>query len=119
MTDRKAMLDLAERVEAASGPDRELDRLIAHAIGSVPADALPCKGGWVVDGRPHAAPPYTKSIDAAEALKPAHCGNNWSLVGSDGPVGFPWQGDVCGELSDARTPALALVAACLKARAHA
>ena len=61
------LVKLAERAEAASGPDRELDREIAVAVGH-PWDYA---ADW--GSRGHERPvafPYTASIDAAMMLVP-------------------------------------------------
>lgn len=116
--------DLALRVEEATGPDRELDRLIQLAIRKpVPSDA------WT--GR-DAIPPqkprhFTASLDAAMTLVP----EGWIALISN--VGLP---DECNTAKgsaivgygradlepievEAATPALALTAAALRARSKA
>jgi len=40
MADREALVALAERVERVTGPDRELDWLIAEAVGEVPVHSI-------------------------------------------------------------------------------
>lgn len=116
------LLSLAARLEAAEGPDRELDAAISMAIGSVSRGALPCKGGWVVDGKPIAAPKFTASLDAAMTLLPE--GSLWAFGSmEDGPFArVLWpnaDGTYTGNYLEvsAATPALALCAASLKARA--
>ena len=97
------LLKLAERCEAAEGPDRELDLDImrwAENIGGDPANARP----------------YTASIDAALMLVPKR--HTWTLY-ADGCAGVcPKRDD--DDLADgtiwAATPALALCAAALRAR---
>lgn len=84
MTDPKALLELAERVEKASGPDRELDRLIDPIARS---DVVEWPGGGLArklhDGRHvvHSAAHYTASLDAAMTLVP----EGWSVarIGQD------------------------------------
>ena len=128
---RATLLALAERVEAATGADRELDAQVWLAC--VPgttrnelcyihkASSREC----VIDETRDAnrrliiVPYYTASLDAAMSLVPSGyewsvnwCGNsvaNVSEIGVDYPVH-------CG---GAATPALALTAACLRARAIA
>src|SRR3569832_1648284 len=114
------LLELAERCEAATRPDRELDWDIADAMGS--------------NGSIHkrvAAPRYTASLDAAMTLVPEHGAverSGWHTIGT------PWAGfeiwmyreengtwlhsssDPITE-GNAATPALALCAAALRARA--
>ena len=116
---------LAGRVEAATGPDRELDAAIANAVGAEHGQ----KSGWsngengdyfVID---ECAPRYTASIDAALTLVP----DGWSVLSawnptgrckcdlSDGPMdgqNRTWIGS-----EPCPTPALALTAAALRAGA--
>jgi len=113
--------ELAERVEAATGPDRELDRAISDALGV---------------GRFHAAGSsawqYTSSLDTAMTLVP----EGWLLQflqeidyldGED--AGPPWTAELRWRenfSSSGRsacqvwcaTPALALCAAALRARSQ-
>lgn len=126
---------LSERVEAATGPDRELDAEIAVAVsGDVGAIVVPPyerflfshKPGWWRDGtnKSHSAPSYTASLDAALTLMPSDA--FWRL-GHDGdgadPSEFraqvlvPTLGSIDAHgAAFAATPALALCAAALKAR---
>lgn len=117
MTDR--LLELVERLEAATGPDRKLDVAIAKALG------LPhgretgwCNNEngdyWVVD---ECAKPFTASLDDALDLVPDgwsfNLGNDtqpWAMLWIDMPSydGVPYRGH-------AATPALALCAAALRA----
>lgn len=102
-------MTLIERLEAASGPDRDLDMRIAD-LGrewKLPGSATP---GY--------APMFTASLDAALTLVPE--GHKWVLH-SDGCAGVK----LCdmGDDDDlptgedwAATPALALCIAALKAR---
>lgn len=134
------MNDLIERIEAASGPDREIDREIMlssgyryeqrdigcrYEDGSVALD-------WVyveikTDKWRSTHPlSFTSSIDAALTLVPE--GFEWSLeyqaghhVSSDGEcmVAIAKLGDPCRDWeSTSATPALALCAAALKSRAY-
>lgn len=119
MTDR---LELAERVEAASGPDRELDALI-HEVFGLPfemeywseADTTPQRNLSKV---PH----YTASLDAAMTLVPD--GWNWGVWmrhdwrEQNAQVWHPAR-DASTLHGYAATPALALCAASLRARASA
>jgi hypothetical protein len=125
MTDRTTMLALAERAEKAEGPDREFDRLIAfvvgHKHGRIGEWANSHNGDYVVIEECAAA--YTASIDAALTLKAPH--TLWA-TGSmeEGPFArLCWpqpDGSYLGGYFEAKaaTPALALVAACLRARAE-
>jgi hypothetical protein len=90
VTNADKLRELADRVERAIGPDREIDRDIALALGMYdrpedlgcfvdPAEAVVAGGGqtW-------APPEWTASLHAAKALK--HHGDLW-CVGrmEDGP----------------------------------
>ena len=126
-------MKLSDQVEAATGPDRELDRAIIDAISTdynfgtrssgltygKAWDQCPYEE-WTVDGGVVGhAPDYTASIDAAMTLVP----EGWQMIdGQDVPErsfrrltlnkgGFSpyFQGL-------AATPALALCAAALRAR---
>jgi hypothetical protein len=149
-----ALLDLAERCEQATGPDRELDMLIDCALKGIevvyPTEGHPmtpgrggrieAKGtfellGWIDPGKvnrnfsPYGGrdryPAYTASLDAAMTLVP----EGWR-VGSMGETVIegddPWNarllekrfdGRAKSAQGDAATPALALCAAALRARA--
>lgn len=65
--------DLIERLEKATGPDRQLDAEIMRAVCSELSDTMVTDTGWCVGGD-HAAPSkakdYTGSIDAALTLVP-------------------------------------------------
>jgi hypothetical protein len=103
MTDLSALL---ERVEKAEGPRYELDQAINRAVDS-----------W----QPAVPPPYTASLDAALALvervlpghrsivERAHDGTGWAMI-QTGP-------EEPRNMTDAPTPALALISALLKALA--
>ncbi len=114
------MTDISEliaRIEAATGPDQELDaeiHLLAtkNTIACVADIMAGCELGWE-------HPAYTASIDAALKLAPE--GWDWIIgasAGSKFPVAnlgrsYPTNKNVAHE---AATPALALCAAALKAR---
>lgn len=94
------LLKLAERLEHASG---EYDPLLCSDIH----DVLP-------EPKCVQPPNYCASLDAAETLVPEYCKDVWSLIG-----GTKWQALVGLDdyQADAATPALALCAAALRARA--
>jgi hypothetical protein len=136
MTD---LMELASRVEAREGPDRELDALICLAIGQSGGNPIVAPGmaGWLVGSQtnpnPVEAKRYTASLDAAMSLVPPNCypwvefGKNKGVAESRrwyAHIAAPddwdrqrvedeWHCDVY-----AATPALALTAAALRARAH-
>lgn len=67
------MLTLIERLEQATGPDRELDARIHLAVTPDLSDAITDRftPGWIVGGNranPIEAPAYTASLDATVAL---------------------------------------------------
>lgn len=114
----KVILDLTERCEKATGPDRELDATIAKAVGEKHGRET----GWcnnengdyyVID---ECAARYTASIDAAMMLVPEGC-EFW--CGSKDATGtsWAWVGQFGGpeEIGTAASPALALCAAALRA----
>lgn len=96
------LLRLAERVEAAEGPDRELDREICLALRS---------GRWISPG---AVPAYTSSLDAAMTLVPEGCGIAIFWFSLDRIAEAQVGGD---RKMKGATTALALTAAALRARA--
>lgn len=95
--------ELIERLEKATGPDRELDIAICAALGKTRLDP-----GF------QTAPAYTDSLDAALTLVPEglgwiisrhdNGGAYWAEVGDE-----PWQ-------YTGATPAIALCIPALKAR---
>lgn len=136
-------MDLIERLSAATGPDRELDRAIAEdGLGMITEWLAPVNSPVMVlcfmpyrreGAQPPASaevPAYTASLDAAITLIPAD--TVWHVMtdygdlnrAKVGPVGKPSATvyrcndrppDVF-EQADAETPALALCIAALKAR---
>lgn len=107
---------LVERIEAASGPDRELDCRIWCAISGPTFDVAVAV---VPDFSQWQAPFYTASIDAAMTLVPE--GRSWELtkLESAGTAqAFIWNMKELGEGdgAEAKTPALALASAALRAR---
>lgn len=123
------LLELAERCEWAEGPDRELDALIAAnlRVGTEHGWAFKNYPQWIgrADGRVHlddggpsfSAPAYTASLDAAMTLVPTDH-PKWAVTGRNSATCGPKHGEGGPlEWTFAATPALALCAAALKARA--
>lgn len=136
---RAEYLALAERAERAEGADRELDAAIFRTLGRVPAVASNVR--WATEERRElrgivfgpdgyedewwAVPAFTASLDAALSLVPE--GMTWRVgwqekrfsEGHEGvaavPAPLPFADD--WRESRAATPALALVAAALRALA--
>jgi hypothetical protein len=123
MTDPATLLALAERCEQAAWPDRELDAEIAWMLTAQdrkrlgPPDlrreiwhaGLPTPAWVPFENVSSFHPHYTASLDAAVTLVPDGCG--WMVMSSAAKVGV-WP-------SHGATPALALCAAALRARAAA
>lgn len=111
------MNDLIERIEAASGPDREID--LAIDLGARPDQwAQVCHDNpasvptqWCDDDE---LPRYTASVDAALTLVPVD--RQWSITNCRSPKTVAQVGAF--NVGSAATPALALCAAALKARAY-
>ena len=139
------VLDLAARIEAATGADREVDRLIEetrpgvlrhsdHTRTDAHRKAPNDEWAYVISGDGHPdyppgqgypSPRYTASLDAAMTLVPE--GMRWAvdtfsgkaeatIAIIDDATGY-YVGDE--STSHAVTPALALTAAALRARAQA
>ncbi len=120
MSDPATLLALAERCEQATGPDKELDFTI---------DGFMLKHGPETDRirNPRYVLPYTASLDAAVTLVPE--GWRWKAILRDSIRGentgegyvhngrLHMTGDYRGFSNFAATPALALCAAALRARA--
>lgn len=123
------MDELIKRLEAASGPDRELDADIATSLGKPVCKDDPCN--WVIkypgayDYRK--LPRYTASIDAALTLVPegldwfvkhyASAGGKYGAVVTSPEIAARSWGDYSHD--DAATPAIALCIAALRARSAA
>jgi hypothetical protein len=136
MTDRATLLALAERVEKAHCAGRGLDAVISCALRigpDLPDWAASWSGEWRPtmhgsavllheDGKPgphFTSPAYTASLDAAMTLVPE--GASWSLTSAleDEPPCATVLTMESTEHGLAATPALALCAAALRARAEA
>ena len=123
---------LARRCEQATGPDRELDVRIHCLVRGVEfpeppyegeyidydeipyggvVKVVPTKNGLLLPSRKDSALRYTASLDAAMTLVPEGC--NWCIDTREGPPAA----NVGGMWVEGRTPALALCAASLRARA--
>jgi hypothetical protein len=135
MDAREKLIELAERCEAASGPDRDLADDILRACGFVQMEKRRTNGGYqqkwkMPDGR-HQQISFdpTKSLDAAMTLVPVgwfvnslteYNQRTWDAIlrgprPSDAPM---WVSSrTKGNERGVATPALALCAAALRARA--
>ena len=119
--------DLISRVEKLTGPDREVDWLIAEAIGhdsfSVTSTQFPpFAAGSKAD---KAIPHYTRSLDAAMTLVPE--GYDYGIAyskqyGLEAWVQKPFKSSTCHQgyapegMNGDATRALSLTAAALRAR---
>ncbi|QJR01770.1 hypothetical protein HH800_05900 [Sphingobium yanoikuyae] len=121
MTDRDTLLALAERVEALSNPNAEIDGDIVMALGLLNFDTHRLL--LFADGQmaPAISPAYTASLDAAKTLVPKgwHVGMLTECDEDDSPSCCLTQNeepcrDAVGRGADM---ALSLVAASLRARA--
>jgi hypothetical protein len=122
-----ALLTLADRCEAATGPDRELDVEIVYGLyPDIGNYAGQCIGDdpifWHEPYRKQPCPHFTASLDAAMTLVPEGldfgCGRGIDTeLGANKAVCHAWVGEGEGDLVFAETVALALCAAALKARA--
>jgi hypothetical protein len=120
------LLELAERCEMADGPDPYLDEAIADALFPAEpfvqlADAPEGTGfkAWRQNGVTQSALRYSASLDAAMTLVPEGAGFDLrKCVSALGIVSMYPRGFTKEVIEvRARTPALALCAAALKARA--
>jgi hypothetical protein len=128
-----SLSNLRARVEGAEGPSRKLDVWIWKATAPdeyrrdmYRSAVLRPRGQAIEDFEPgwavKAAPPYTASLDAALALvERVLPGRDWSLTTDLWGKLFMatiWKdagGDIAGEAETRSTPALALLAALLRA----
>lgn len=113
------LVELAELCEKASGPDRELYAMIYDAVYGGECLYDPKWETWITPGGMN-VPAFTASLDAALTLVP----EGWDWASGSGQFGghaFMRRVTSVGEppaiSSDAATPALALCAAALRARA--
>ena len=117
---KQQLLELAERVEGLSGPCRDVDALIKEAFGH----SWDYAADWGPRGsdRP-VAYPYTASLDSAMTL--VQEGRDWMVDNFDGPHDRRCSASVFNKpvalYQDfegfSTTPALALTAASLRAKA--
>ena len=116
MADREKLLELAERVEGLPGPDRGADLAIQMMVDPEYATIEPEVAGFLTRYGGH--PAYTASLDAAMTLLLDRDRNGWHAGGHH-------KGGGCAYILRrpdpiyvvAATPALALTAAALRARA--
>jgi hypothetical protein len=115
---RGEKMDLIERLEAATGPDRELDIEIAKAAGWVYESENRSWYRWRSPaGAIEIAPPlYTFMLDAAMTLVPEGFGHKIHGDNVEHEMQFEAQVDY-GEFYPGSTAAIALCIAALKARA--
>jgi hypothetical protein len=121
---KDALLSLAERVEVASGADRELDRAVMKLL-NLPPDY---SADWGPRDNCKPAPfEYTASIDAAMTLVPEGIGDEitamWSVEAWASNGVYPEHVRATAWVWGAprvyaATPALALLGACLRAHAE-
>jgi hypothetical protein len=125
----RALLQLAERCEKAVGADRELDKAIAVALGAhtITLDSGG-RGMMLFESSGGPLPLWTASLDAAMQLVPNAYYWSAGTIAQEGyehydDMDFGWAQVVHRERSNhidceaAATPALALAAAALRARA--
>ena len=122
-----SLTDLLARVEAAQGPDRELDCAIFCATAASPFQSyypdcvLASQGGFAARLEIDDIEKFTASLDAAVALMERVLpGWSWTLRSNSTAVLWSPQSDAHDREMVARcaTPALALLAAILRALAQ-
>jgi hypothetical protein len=121
------MDELIERLEKATGPDRELDGAIALSLGwtfqKMKGDSKPYyrKPGETTYYMRSEVPAYTASIDAALTLVPEGWAYQLTLLFEPRVHGnqqaIVWPPDKASPVSGAPTMPLAICIAALKARA--
>jgi hypothetical protein len=140
MTSKAEWLALAERCEKATGPDRELAKDFARALGLAPGNVVAQGYGWREDDsgwwlatgedariypKRIAPPPVLSSLDAITALIARELPEAMGNV-QFGKSVFPASGGYVAQLivgepdysAEGRTPALALCAAFCRAMAE-
>ncbi len=115
------MTDLVARIEAATGPDRDIDREIAPLVGIRVVDEGHPIGVCYYDqnGAFVPLPRFTASIDTALTLVPEGWTGIIPVRGGRGEDAWLWPENGTmnkGYRVTAATPALALCSAALKAR---
>lgn len=106
------MRDLIARLEAATGPDRELDAEIMLAVYPALGLTMTANGNWLSKSGIHTrVEAYTASIDAALSLVP----EGWAWCVHDVGIASLMQA-LCVVKASAATPELALCIAALRAR---
>ena len=107
------LLELAERCERLEGPDWEVDEAIRIAFGF---EKICVGDGLCVTEDDYEAPAYTASLDAAMMLAKDFGGQITFFTDGTAKV-YLWQPYPMAVDAKATTPALALCAAALRARA--
>ena len=118
-SDVSDLIALAERVAATTGADRRLEEEIARAFGwrEEEYNEIGEEPGtmWVQpNGLRNMLPTFFSSLDAAMTLVPKGAQLQFQSFGGPGPM---WLVSPNERYVSGATPALALVAACLRARA--
>ena len=114
MRETQALSALLAKLEAATGPSRELDAAIALAVGWRERDGM-LGWEWVApEGRMRGLPHFTKSLDAAMTLVPP----DWyAIISSRGRADLRHPDEPYRrETSDGATAILALCRAAVRAR---
>jgi hypothetical protein len=137
-THKDTLLELADRCENATGPDRELDAIICAALDGY--TGVEERSGWIVAvGKPfterslgridpgehsrnftpqhHDTPTFTASLDAAITLVPEGWVECYLRRFDDTALADCYQSGGGKTTGEAATPPLALCAASLRARA--
>ena len=117
---RSELLALAARVDVATGADRMIDEAISPALGWL-APKPPLRSWRTPQGyrASDGVPRYTASLDAALTLVPE--GWDWAVTkgfGESALAAASPANSVATVETQAATPALALTAAALRARAE-
>jgi hypothetical protein len=114
------MQDIVERLEKATGPDRELDALVyvGHYRSAYPDETDAARIEYALRCAPH----YTSSIDSAIMLVPR--GRKWRVGSHATTIWDGFYAAICPDILSGKTheswckstPAIALCIAALKAR---